>query len=615
MKKNEIDFVSRLQTRMLFLHQLNKINNVMCKRVLIVMVTMISFLFSCSVRREMKNGMEPVICHFQPSDTCWKSLTIREKIGQTMLMLPDREAELKLGGGTLESFFKLYPVTGFFMGWKLFTGVPEEKRVDFVRQSVLEYQSASKLPLIFQQDYESGVGLMGMTAFPKEMALGATNSPDLAYRYGKSVALECRSIGINWVLHPVADLNINPLNPIVNTRGISDDPQKAIRLLSKQIEGLQDNQIAATIKHFPGDGVDFRDQHLMTTTNSLPLKIWQNYHGKVFAELIKEGVACIMPGHITLPAYQQEKRDGFFLPATLSHELLTTLLKKEMGFKGVVVSDAMTMGGFRGWYANDLEGQVASFMAGVDVLLWPSYEYMDTVEARIQRGEISMERLNDAVQRVWAMKERLGLLDNNRELIRPITDNEKLEIINTSKEITERSITLVRDEDKKLPLSVKKDRKILLVAVTPKAHKGNDRDYKRLLNLRDEFVKKGFDVDFRRNILYENQGWKDNATDVYDKVIFLVARNTHTPFGPLQLWDDEAQSVWAANSMDKSKVIVISLGSPYVGSEYFERVKTYINTYSNDFSTHSALLKVLTGELPFKGISPVDLNYKIPMFN
>ena len=417
-----------------------------------------------------------------------------------------------------------------------------------------------------------------MTPFPKEMALGAANSPELAYKYGKSVALECRSLGINWVLHPVADLNMNPLNPIVNTRSVSDNPEKAVCLLSEQIKGLQDNSVAATIKHFPGDGVDYRDQHLMTTVNSLSEEMWKQYHGKVFAELIKKGVACIMPGHITLPFYQKEKINGYLPPATLSHELLTGLLKKEMHFNGVVVSDAMTMAGFRGWYKNDLEGQVASFLAGVD------------------------------------MKERFGLLNKNRELIRPVSAEEKAEIREAAKEITERSITLVRDEDHKLPLSLEKDKKLLLVAVTPVAHKGNDRDFKRLQNLRDEFVKNGFEVDFRRNILYEDQGWQDNATEVYDKVIFLVARNTHTPFGPLQLWDDEAQSVWAANSMDKSKVIVISLGSPYIGNEYFERVKTYINTYSNDASTHSALLRILLGQLPFKGKSPVNLEHKLFTF-
>ena len=211
------------------------------------------------------------------------------------------------------------------------------------------------------------------------------------------------------------------------------------------------------------------------------------------------------------------------------------------------------------------------------------------------------------------MKERFGLLSPDRKLLRALTADEQKDIKKASREITGSSITLVRDIDKKLPLSPEKDKKILLVAVTPVAKKGNDRDYTRLLNLKEEFVRKGFDVDFQRNILYENQGWEDQSTEKYDRVIFLVARNTHTPFGPLQLWDDEAQSVWAANAMDKKKIIVISLGSPYVGTEYFERVTTYINTYSNDASTHQALLKVLTGELPFRGVSPVSLNP--PLFN
>ena len=157
---------------------------------LIVTATLlVSVFFSCTKERVTAGSVNEVY-EFQSVDSTWKLLTLREKIGQTMLMLPDRKKELDLGDGSLDVYFKRYPVTGYFMGWKLFTGVPEEERVDFVRSSVEEYQKASELPLLFQQDYESGVGLQGMTPFPKEMALGAANSPELAYKYGKSVALE-----------------------------------------------------------------------------------------------------------------------------------------------------------------------------------------------------------------------------------------------------------------------------------------------------------------------------------------------------------------------------------------------------------------------------------------
>lgn len=111
----------------------------------------------------------------QSKDTSWRQLSLREKIGQTMLMLPDRKLELELGNGSLETYFKRYPVSGYFMGWKLFTGIPDADRIEYVRKAVKEYQQASYMPLIFQQDYEMGVGMQGMTPFPKEMALGATN--------------------------------------------------------------------------------------------------------------------------------------------------------------------------------------------------------------------------------------------------------------------------------------------------------------------------------------------------------------------------------------------------------------------------------------------------------
>jgi beta-N-acetylhexosaminidase len=537
----------------------------------------------------------------------WKNLTLRQKIGQTMLMLPDRPLEHQLGGGSLPTFFERYPVTGFFMGWKLFDGVSDDQKMAHIRAAVVDYQAASALPLLFQEDYESGVSLPGMTPFPREMALGATHSPELAYAYGRSVAWEARSVGVRWVLHPVADLNINPLNPVTNVRSVSDDPDTAIQLLARQIAGLQENGVAATIKHFPGDGVDSRDQHLTTTCNSLSLQNWRSRHGRVFQELINRGVAAIMPGHITLPAYQQERINGFPPPATLSKELLTDLLKGEMGFKGVIVSDAMTMGGFRGWYPNRLEGEIQSFLAGVDILLWPSYEFMDEVERRIQRGAIPLQRLDDAVSRVWALKQRFGLMECEEPLVRSLAAAEKESVLQTARAIAETALTLVRDRNRALPLRAGRDRKILLVGVVPVSRKGGDGGYQGLEHLRQRLEQRGFDVTLRRNILYETQGWESDAPDVYDRIIAVVIKTPHNPFGPLQLWDDEAQTAWGINAMPKEKIIVVSMGSPYVLNEYFERVDTCINAYSGDVFTQDALVRALLGEIPFIGQSPVSL--------
>lgn len=579
---------------------------------IVILLSAITFYFGCSwkfvkgiaVSDENNEKTSPLSL----SDTTWKSLTLRQKIGQLMLMLPDRTKELEIGKGSLSVFFEKYPVSGFFMGWKLWDGVPRDQYMNHIKKTCAEYQQASSLPLIFQEDYESGVSIPGMTSFPNEMALGAANSSELAYEYGKSVALESRSVGVQWVLHPVADLNINPFNPVTNTRSISDDPDRAIRLLGKQIKGLQDNGVAATIKHFPGDGVDFRDQHLLTTCNSLPLDVWRKLHGRVFKALIDSGVKAIMPGHISLPAYQKEMMNGQYLPATLSKELLTYLLKGELGFKGIVVSDAMVMGGFRGWYNTQLEGEIHSFLAGVDVLLWPSYQFMDSLEARILRKEIPEERLNDAVSRVWNFKKSLGLLDKNHSLIRDMSAAEKSHAGLVANQICENAVTLVRDRNQALPLDPAKDKKILLVGVTPVSRKGGDNALSRMKSFCEKLKEKGFEVNFQHNILYETQGWTESLTNQYDRILFLIDRHMHAPFGPLEFWDDEAQSVWAINAMPKDKLIVISLGSPYSLNEYFERVNTCINAYSNTAVMHVALIKALTGEIKIKGSSPVNLD-------
>lgn len=537
----------------------------------------------------------------------WQQLSLREKIGQTMLMLPDRQAELAIGNGSLETFFQRYPVTGFFMGWKLFTGIEMKDRTTFLKKSVVEYQNASKMPLLFQQDYEHGINLPGMTNFPNEMALGAANDPVLAYQYGCGLAMEARSLGVQWVLHPVADLNLNPINPITNTRCISDDPDKAIRLLSRQISGLQQTGVAATIKHFPGDGVDSRDQHLTTTCNSLTREQWLRYHGKVFQALIDSGVAAIMPGHITLPAFQKQKKDGFYLPATLSEELLTGLLKKQMRFKGVIVSDAMTMGGFRGWYPNQLEGEVQSFLAGVDILLWPSYAFMDTLEARINRKEIPMSRLDDAVSRIWAMKSRFGLLQEQRNLLPEMTAQQKAGALQTAAAVSGKAVTLVRNRHQGLPVTPATHKKILVVAITTESRKGGDGGLATLRHFQQSLQQQGFDVDFQRNILYETQGWEEDLSKKYDKIIIAIVRQTHRPFGPLQLYDDEAQTAWAVNAMPGDKLIAVSFGTPYVLNEYFERVPVCINAYSNNEAMHDAVVQVITGKMPATGISPVVL--------
>jgi len=374
----------------------------------------------------------------------WRDLSLREKIGQTMMFKADPGRELDKQGN-LEEFLTRYPVGGVFLCGEVLTG-PGRDREDILRISE-KYREASRFPLPIAADVENGCGSLaeGMASLPHLMALGATSSPELAYAYGKTIALESVSIGLDWSLAPVADLNLNPFNPIVNIRAVADAPGLAIRLLTELVRGMQANGLAATAKHFPGDGVDYRDQHLVTTCNSLPREEWRRNHGAVFQALIDGGVDAVMTGHISLPAYQGGATAGDCLPATLSYELTTRLLKEEMGFGGVVISDALDMGGFLKWYGRS-RGEVECFKAGTDVLLWPTLGYFDLLERAIAAGEIPMTRLDDAVARIWRLKERRGLLDRASGGRRELAPDDLLYIEDTAARVAAGGPTLLRDQ-------------------------------------------------------------------------------------------------------------------------------------------------------------------------
>ena len=350
----------------------------------------------------------------EPLDDGWKKLTLREKIGETVVVQAG-DVVANRTDAEIAAWLKKYPVGGLYDGEQVihFGAMPASQ----VENRIMRLRRLSRIPLVVCGDMEAGGGanVLGLTWMTKLPGVAASGSPSLAYDFGRAIALEARSMGFNWTLAPVADLVQNPFNYLIADRSSSDDPVVATPILNSVVRGYQDNAIAATAKHFAGDGVDYLNQHLTTSCNGLTREAWDKNHGAVFQSLVDNDVMSIMAGHISLPCYQSDAEfvDGRYLPASLSHDLLTKLLKQKMGFKGVIVSDAVIMGGFIKFYGEE-EGCVRSFEAGMDMLLWPPMEYMDAVERAIQDGRIPMSRLDDAVQRVWRMKQRLGLLDPNK---------------------------------------------------------------------------------------------------------------------------------------------------------------------------------------------------------
>ncbi|MBN1406998.1 MAG: glycoside hydrolase family 3 protein [Calditrichaceae bacterium] len=513
-------------------------------------------------------------------------------------------------GEGLKAFFEKYPIGGLFLpDWYYFYFAPKDSSMEYyIKESIKDYAANSRYPLIFMEDFERGLGLQypeSYTQMPVEMALGAAGLEQLAYRYGQSIAKEARDFGMNWLLHPVVDLNMNPLHSLVLERSISDDPDFALPLLKKQIAGLHSQDIITTIKHFPGDGATIRDQHLMTSQNPLSWEEWQKTYGKVFKELIAYEAPSIMVGHLIFPAYQKEKFNGNLLPASLSSELIIKLLKTEMNFNGVVISDALNMGGVAGYYANELETSIASFAAGVDLMLWPDLAFMDTLEARILRKEIPMERLDDAVQRIWAVKERFGLLRKPQKLFNPLAEQDRISADQIATETAEKAVTLIRGEKDSLPLDPKKSKKILLVNVS---HTDKSQLFMPTKKLLED---KGFEVTLQYSLGYRDWNWRMDSLAYFDKIIACFENKYFDPVGLPFLKGTEAESVWMFNMLPKEKMICVSYSNPYYLNFYFQHIPVLINAYSSDRYMQEAVVKALTGEIPFRGKSPVKLDHDI----
>src|SRR5215210_8021464 len=268
-------------------------------------------------------------------------------------------------------------------------------------------QERSPLPLLVGSDLEAGtaIRLNGGTPFPPNMGIGATARDSDAYEVGRITALEGGAVGIHLAFAPVADVNNNPTNPIINVRSFGEDPVAVGRLVAAEIRGLQENGMLATAKHFPGHGDTGTDSHLATPVLFSGWPRLDSVELVPFRSAIAASVAAIMSAHIALPGLD----GGLLRPGTVVPSILTGLLRDSLAFKGLVITDALNMGGIGNVYG--AEAGVRAFMAGADLLLQPADPgaAINAMLAAVARRDISLERLNRSVRRVLALKQRLGL--------------------------------------------------------------------------------------------------------------------------------------------------------------------------------------------------------------
>lgn len=517
-------------------------------------------------------------------------MTTEEKLGQ---MICERHPDLKKVED-LETWCNKYPIGSLFVGAEIID--PFAKQADGESVIVKTINDTGKIPLLLCGDFEWGIGdnIKGFTRLPNMMALGATRDPELAFQYGQVIAEEASYLDIRWSLSPVADVNMNRENPVTNIRSVSDNPDLIIELLKSEIKGMQAGGCAACLKHFPGDGSDNRNQHYVTSFNVLSKEEWDGNHGKVFKQLIDAGAMSVMIGHIAFPDYEPMNEDkGKFRPATTSYRLMTELLREELGFKGIIVTDALCMAGFHVW-AEYRERMLDAFNAGTDIFLWPETEkFYELMIPALHDGRASMDRLNESVRRILSFKALLGLDGSCEPKVKEIPHS----VLQTNSDVAEKvaaqSITLLRNNNNNLPLKLNPGARVLML-VTPE----KEVAMRPLEEFANEFIARGYEVTFAK--FSDFRTW-EKTVDIFDLVMLLCNASPryveHRGFN---------MAIWPFVSNVKMKqTVVISFGSPYF--LYDVAADTYVNAYSDSPASIKMTVQSLFGEIPFQGRSPVSV--------
>jgi beta-N-acetylhexosaminidase len=530
-------------------------------------------------------------------------LSLREKIGQTCQI---HGGDLgKMSKEERGAYLENNPVGSIFLGTEIIG--KSGGSVEQLQELIAECQGVSRVPLSIAGDLENGAGgaIRGLTAFPNLLAVGAADSAEIAYEYGRWTAVEACKVGFNWAFGPVVDLMFNWLNPVVSIRSLGRSPERVAELACALIRGCQENGLSATAKHFPGDGVDFRDQHFCLTMNSLAEQPWRETFGRVYEECFKVGVHAVMAGHIALPWIERQSAAGRVpLPATTSQRILDGLLREQMGYQGVVVSDALIMAGFRGRATSREDLIIEAFNAGIDVMLWPGDDYFEIMERALEAGRISETRLNQSVERILAMKAQQGAIQTGEGKPSSSESRPEIELSEAStfaRTVAESSLTLVENRRGLLPLDPTKTRRVQVLLATPREKGAEDR----LQSLLQGLQNRGIEVELHVNGNCLDLRRKEEAGERYDALLAVFELWTHGIKNTMRPTGDMAECMWTIQGLATMEPIIISLGSPYLLND-MPWAETYINAYSPNPHTIRAVERALFGDIPFRGVSPVN---------
>jgi beta-N-acetylhexosaminidase len=543
-------------------------------------------------------------------DSTLSTLSLRRRVGQMVMvwLLGDYTST---GDSTYAQAIRWVEQDGIG-GVSMSLGTPIE-----VAAKLNDLQRRARVPLLVSSDLEPALGRLdgglfahymldagGATVFPSAMGIAATGRDSDAYDVARAIAQEGRAVGIHVNFAPVVDVNNNPANPVINTRSFGEDPRRVARLSALFVRGTMAGGELATAKHFPGHGDTDVDSHVGLPIVMANRARLDSVELVPFRAAIAAGASLVMTAHIALPAVQGDSTT----PATLAPRIITGLLRDTLGFRGVAITDAMTMEGVGKGYTTE-QSSVLAIEAGADILLKPSdpTRAIDAVVAAVERGEISRARIDAAVRRLLELKARAGVMGGgvvSLAELRNVVGSPEHRALAAS--VARRSLTLLRDRDHLVPLQADTGR-VLLVRYAPETEIKAGRTFESELRA----VTSGRPGRARLSVARIAPGATRDVLDSLDRIAdaastVIVTLYVRRVEGSGRVVVPRPIATWIDALTKRRRVIVVAFGNPYLIGQ-FPSVGSYLGAYSVGDDLERAAVLALFGRAPISGRSPVSL--------
>jgi beta-N-acetylhexosaminidase len=565
-----------------------------------------------------------------------KKMSVEEKVGQ-MFMIWARVTFINFDSPQykdLRDTMRKYHVGGFGVTVPVESGILIRNQPYEAAMLLNQLQRDAEVPVLMAADFERGLSmrLYGATVFPHAMAFGATGKAEYAEAFGRITAEEARAIGIHWNWFPDADVNSNPLNPIINTRAFGANAQQVGDMVAAYIKGAHEAGMLTTAKHFPGHGDTATDSHLGMASVAGDAARLNSVELPPFEKAIQAGVDSVMIAHVTVPALEPDSN----VVASTSKKITTDLLKDKMGFKGLVVTDALDMNGLMRIYADtpnpSASAAVAAVKAGNDMILIPQDldgAYNGIVSA-VKKGEISEAQLNASVLKILKMKASLGL--NKARLVDPQQVGlvvGKPANVQVGQQVADAAVTLVRDNGQALPLKLGvrgtnptanaytqvqgTTNRVVSVIFTEDVRSEMGRTFDRAFRARMPDARVMMvDANIAAGMTDQVMAAVQQAERVVVPVYAVPTAGKVTKNAAGQIVNTFALEENLANLLHHilqvagPKAVVIAMGNPYLASD-FPEVQNYLCTFSNATVSEVSAVKAVFGEIPIQGRLPVNI--------